>query len=108
MPRNWTTVGLEEVEEDQRERVGAIFDRLEWLTPPVDLPACPGLNIEACIRELRIPKVSRVSYGHELAPYGLLGIEGNYKNGRALVYILDRGHDCLVLCSDFFPREAEL
>jgi len=35
----------------------------------------------------------------------VLGIEGNYKNGRARAYLLDIGTEVVVLASDFWPNE---
>jgi hypothetical protein len=75
-----------------------------------------ALAINAAIRELRIPRVTRIAVGlldcwsvDELGPlcYGLLGIEGNYTNGTARVYIVDRGSDLLPIASDFTPAEPE-
>ncbi|GAH03632.1 unnamed protein product, partial [marine sediment metagenome] len=57
------------------------------------------------IKQLRIPHVSRVGYSPALAPYGLYGIEGNYKNGRVQLFVIDHGDAITPLFADFVPRE---
>lgn len=69
------------------------------------MPMVPGLGIQHAIAELRIPKVSQIAVSSELAPHGFYGIEGNYKNGRARVYIIDMGTHLIPLASDFFGEE---
>jgi hypothetical protein len=119
MQRTWTDVGrvMYEPGTDDYERpkdetgqhftqdmiVGAI-DALDWQPTEgvTTLPMVPGLGIKHAITELRIPKVSHFAIGNGLAPYGLYGIEGHYKNGRARVYVIDRGSDLLPVASDFW------
>lgn len=56
--RNWTTVG----ERFGRERFERVVAGLTWQRPmPRRLPAMPGLGIEACIEQLKIPSVSGVA-----------------------------------------------
>jgi len=110
--RAWTTVGVEEVDGDEtREAFSRAVVALVWMDvsqgQELTVGAIPGLNITEIIRELRIPKVSAVAISNQLAPYGLYGIEGNYKNGRARVYVIDRGSDCLPIASDFWSKERE-
>jgi len=73
----------------------------------VSLPMMPGENIKGVIKELRIPRVSRVGHGNGLAPYGLLAIVGNYKNGRATIYVLDAGDVCTPLLTVFEQKEVK-
>lgn len=103
--RNWTTVGRDETD-GRRERIGAIFDRMEWRTPPCDLPWGEAITIDEIIAELKLPCVSAVAISNELAPFGLLGIEANFTNGRARAYLLDKGSEAVVLCSDFWKNEG--
>jgi len=84
-----------------KARIKAIVDRAEWVEigAGLDLPMMPGLGIEAAIKEHKIPKVKRVSYAtHDLAPYGLYGIEGHYKNARVLLFFVDAGTFISTLC----------
>lgn len=112
--RNWTTVGAElELDPEarrtpSREEYARLFADLEWEPVTGEKPMLPGLAIKEAIKELRIPKVTRIAISHELAPYGLYGIEGNYRNGRALVYIVDRGAVLTPVASDFYPVGEEL
>lgn len=105
MERNWTTTGAAyNGTDEQRERLGRIFDSLQWQEIPCTLPMMQGEAIKAAIRELRLPKASHVADSHELAPYGLVAIRCHYKNGDAQVYILDEGVRLVVLASDFWPN----
>jgi hypothetical protein len=88
---NWTTVGAD----FDRDDVIAAVESLDWLpfVDGMDAPACPGLAITTLIREFRIPKVSAVAWRGQLVHgrYSLYGIEGNYKNGRVRIYVVDSG-----------------
>lgn len=116
--RNWTITG-EKVFADQEVKlegggrltldvVEQAIDELEWwfAIHATTLPAVPGLAIKAVISELRLPKVSAIAISDALAPYGFYGIEANYSNGRALVYVFDRGSELIPLRSDFWPKEG--
>ena len=81
-----------------------MFERLEWQSIPCTMPMAPGEGIKGVIKELRIPNVDQVSYSHELAPYGLMGIKAHYKNGDATIYMADQGDSIVILASDFYPR----
>jgi len=100
--RNWTKIG-KDYTEGKEDRVGAIFDRMEW-SMPESMAMMPGLGIKECIKQLRLPKVTNVAVSHEMAPFGLIGVECNYKNGRARVFALDQGCEIVILCSDFYPN----
>jgi len=64
----------------------------------------PGLAIKTCIRQLSLPRVSQVAWNGAAASvdwydpkrregehYSIYGIEMNYDNGRARVYVIDTG-----------------
>lgn len=117
--RNWTTVGAAYTGPDDRPRVKAAIAALTWqdFTEGMSLPAIPGLNITATIRELRLPKVSALAWNGSLdypepesngtVHAALYGIEAHYNNGRARVYALDLGSRLLPLASDFWPNGPE-
>lgn len=122
MERNWTKVGVELVERvGGREAVEAEIDRLEWELLPdggtITTGFMQGHAINACIRDLAIPKVSgaatnggfSIQTSAEVDGFhpGFYGIEGNYRNGRARIYVLDDGVSVTPLVSDFTPA-AEL
>lgn len=114
MQRTWTDIGRHEVLDTTleggtritRRTVEAAIDELDWKVPPKRLPALPGMGIKACIKELRIPKVSQIAISSELAPFGFYGIEGNYTNGRARIYIIDLGTHLVPLASELLEPEA--
>lgn len=119
MTRTWTEVGDEALDNSLRRESGRVLDRraieiaidkLDWEEVPeggsLTLGAMAGMAINATITEFRIPKVTRVAVSNRLAPYGFYGIEGNYKNGRALIYLLDTGTGVTPLASDFYEKEA--
>jgi hypothetical protein len=110
--RTWTTIGAEVVGvalEDgtalDRQRLEAAIAGLEWRSAGVELPMMPGQMVLATVRQLRIPKVSAVAISSELAPYGLYGVEGNYANGRARIYVVDQGTGAVPVASDFWPTQ---
>ena len=105
MQRTWTQVGSEYNATDaQKERLSKAFNRMEWQAPEGDGPMIPVLGINEAIRELRLPKVSHVSFNsHDLAPFGLYGVRAHYKNGRVDVYLIDEGTVLTVLASDLHP-----
>ena len=102
---DWMTVSRQEWD-GRQDSIRKAIAAMEWRALPVqDAPAMPGLAIKACIEEFRIPRVSRVAWSHALAPYGLCGIEGTYKNGLAQVYVLDLGSHVSPLVVYFWPKE---
>jgi len=101
MKRTWTTVGTEYTGDPQK--IEAILSRLEWQKLPCELGMMPGENIKEFIREFKVPKVSHVAVSHEMAPFGLYGIRGHYKDGMAQVYVIDEGMQLTPIASDFFP-----
>lgn len=110
MTRTYTTVGAAYTNTPELQRtLDEHIARLTWepLVPGKRLPMMPGLGIRGAIETLRIPKVSAIAYNGVIADrYALYGIEATYANGRARIYILDRGADLLVLASDFEPAAA--
>ena len=102
---NWTKVGEPEVGE-HRERFAAAIAALDWQAVPCTLGMMPGENIKQVIRAFRIPKVSHVAVSAELAPLGLYGIRGHYKNGTAQVYVLDLGSECVPIASELVASQV--
>ena len=63
----------------------------------------------AMIEQLRIPRADLISViCVEMAPYGFIGIQGHYKNGRARVFALDRGSDVVPLVSMLWEETNHL
>jgi hypothetical protein len=122
MERNWTETGAELVEKlGGREVVEREIDEMEWQTIPEDgaltVGFLPGAAVNEVIRELRIPKVTAVAITGFDRPAtseqedgfypGFYGIEGNYSNGRARVFVLDVGTYIQPLVSYFWPKATE-
>ena len=102
MPRTWTKVG-EEYSKGKQEQITAFIGRLEWQTLHCEMGMMPGEGIKAAIAKFRIPHVSLVAVSSEMAPLGLYAVEGNYKNGRARLYLVDSGTEITPVATDFFP-----
>jgi hypothetical protein len=111
--QTWTTVGAEIVDRvGGRETVERKIEGLEWRTREQgsDVAFAPGAAINAAIRDLRIPRVTafaidsfeiRDDAGDGFYP-GFYGIEGNYTNGRARVYLLDTGVELVPVMSELY------
>lgn len=106
MQRNYTTVGADYTDTPHKKKsLAAAIDALEWREAKGPIPMMQGLAIKAAVEEFKIPKVTQAAVHGSFRGLGLLGIEAHYSNGRARIYLLDRGSDALVLASDFFPAE---
>lgn len=118
MQRTWTTVAERNVERvGGRSAIEAKIEALDWRDAHVDstVGAMQGMAINACIAELGLPRVSAYAIDSFEIPGdfdrdgfypGFYGIECNYANGRARVYVLDTGGEITPVCSDF-PCERE-
>ena len=115
MERTWTSIGAPYVE-GREAQINRAIDALAWESVEGEKPMMPALAIGDAIKQLRLPKVSRVAIATTdltypdgdcgRAYYALYGIEANYKNGRARLYLLDRGSESIPVCSDFYPAVA--
>ncbi len=99
MTRTWTTVGEGIID---RDTVAMRIDELQWQPAGQPVSFSAGYAIRAAIRECRIPKPLAIAEGN-IGPIGLYGIETRYVNGLARVYLLDLGHRCIPVASDFTP-----
>ena len=95
---DWMQVGEKEVAEESRPAFLEAIKHMEWETDRESkMPMSQGMAINEAIRQLRIPKVSAVSFhggfwGDHGFTYGILGIEGYYKNDtRVRLYVVDDG-----------------
>ena len=104
MKRTWTEIG-QEYTRDKKEVIAAMIERMDWRTLPCEMGMGPGMAIKEAIKAFKIPKPSRVATSNEMAPYGLIAVEGNYKNGRAQVFMVDDGVSVTPICSDFYAKE---
>ena len=102
---DWFEVGKEHWDGNQ-ERIKAICSAVEWIEPPCTLGFMQGECINTCIKEFKIPKVSHVAVSHELAPFGLCGIRGHYKNADVDFFVVDEGTHISSLCA-FVSEKAD-
>lgn len=101
--RTWTTIAAHYTD-DKREQLAAAFAGLSWEPFPGTLSFSAGHLVRIFISTLKTPLPLEVAASHCLAPYGLIGIHIQYKNGRAKAYLLDQGDTALILASDFWPN----
>ena len=87
---------------------------LQWipLQGTLTLPFSQGEGIKSAIRDLNLPKVSKISYGggfglscEPSAGYGFYGIEANYKDCTIRVFLLDTGCSITPLFADHYNRQ---
>jgi hypothetical protein len=104
LKRNWTKVG-EEYTRDKQGDITAMIERMEWRTLPCEMGLGPGMAIKEAIKTFKIPKVSQVATSNEMAPYGLLAVEGHYKDGRGRIFLVDDGLSVTPICTDFYTKE---
>lgn len=118
MTRTWTQSGARYSTPERRPQVERAIEGLTWqsFVPGMSLPFMSGESIKATIVELSLPRVSALAWDGGLsfpAPNdeseypGLYGIETNFANGRARVYVVDAGTEIVPVCSDFWPNESE-
>lgn len=100
--RTWTNVGHGHA---SRREITREIDALTWHTVPTSAPACPGLAIGAVVEQLDLPRrLSAIAWDGVIADrYGLYGIETTYSDGRARIYVLDKGSEVIPVASDFWP-----
>lgn len=122
--RTWTSIGATYTTPERRPDVLRAIASLEWQDirggEPMDAPASPGLAINACIRELRLPRVDQVAWHGSASAvewrdrdkaegehYAIYGVQAIYTNGRARVYVIDIGTATIPLASDFWPAPGK-
>ena len=97
---DWLKVGKSH-SEGHENKIIKIISRMEWDFDFVgkDLPMGPALCIKETIKQLKLPKVSAISYScNELAPYGFYGVEANYKNSKIRIFVVDEGSETVPVC----------
>jgi hypothetical protein len=104
LKRTWTEVGVEYTRDKQRD-IAAMIERMEWRTLPCEMGMGPGMAIKEAIKAFKIPRPSRVATSNEMATYSLIAVEGNYKNGRAQIFMVDDGVSVTPICTDFYAKE---
>lgn len=117
MERSWTTTGTPLVKRLGQKEVEDEIEAFDWqpVEAGMEIAFSPGHAIKTAIQEFGLPKVSAIALsgfsregGSEEDGFypGFYGIEANYVNGRARVYLLDTGVELIPLASDHWPVEA--
>lgn len=101
--RTYTNVGSKEANQSEIDRA---INTLNWIKPEGMQPMAQALAIKEVIQECKIPKVRAIAiHGHIVSAsspyYGFYGIKAQYKNGRAIIYMMDNGCEVIILASDF-------
>ena len=123
----WTSVGAELFDRHRAAAAGknyarsrldvtAAISRLSWRerNDARDMPAMAGQAFAYAINYLGLPGVELLAWNgsievedprdHTAGAYALYGIEAHYDDGRARIYLVDRGTDLLVIGSEFTPN----
>lgn len=112
--RTWTRVGSDFTTPERRPDVLRAIGTLRWRTVAGcrSLPAFQASAIAIGVQALGLQNVSALALSglHSPLPwqeeeYSVYGIESQYANGRARLYVLDRGTVLVPLVSDFWPSE---
>jgi hypothetical protein len=103
----WTTVGADF--ETFRPEILAAIDTIEWRPLEGSWPASPGLGIQEVIRQLRLPRVQQAGIATDVIDdrYSLYGIEAQYTNGRARVFVIDTGSCLTPVASGLIQEDGE-
>ena len=97
---DWIGVGKDHWE-GNKDKLRRIIAAVDWqvLKVGMTMAMMPGDAINTLIREFKIPKVSHVCDSHELAPFGLVGVRGHYKNADVDIFAVDEGTHISPLCA---------
>lgn len=100
---DWMSVGKEHWEGNQ-DKIEKYCNEAEVQTIPCSMAFCPGEAIKSMIAEFHISKVDRVASSHEMAPYGLVGVNGHYKDADVWFFAVDEGSHLVSLCAFVNPK----
>jgi len=97
---NWTSSGKQYTEGKEAELIEA-FQRVEWhyLDEGKKEGLMPAMAINEIIRQMN-RKPTRYAISREVAPYGLLGVEFEYKDAIVKSYWIDDGGLAVCLASE--------
>lgn len=95
-------------EHGQRFAISRAIGNLTWhpFRTRMKMPVVHRVTIRETIKKMQIPGITALAWnGVYLDSFVILGIEGNYSNGRARIYVLDHEGKAIVLCSDLWTPE---
>lgn len=104
---NYTNAG-KEAGYTEEEIIEAV-ERIDWEPfRTSNLPFSQGECLKTVIKECKIPlsKITRLSlHGVIKSSHGFYGLDVNYANGRALIFIADNGCSACPVAVDFTPNK---
>ena len=95
---DWMNTGKEYWDGNQ-DKIKKFISEVSWKEIPCTMAFCQGEAIKETIKQLKIPKVSHVCDSHEMAPFGLIGIRGHFKNADVDFFAVDDGVSVTSLCA---------
>lgn len=97
---NWINAGKQYTEGKEAE-LTEVFNRAEWrdLEDGRKEGLMPAMAIQEIIRQMN-RKPTRYAISREVAPYGLLGVEFEYKDAIVKSYWIDNGGIAVCLASE--------
>ncbi len=100
MAMNWTNAGKQYTGGKEAELTEA-FQRVEWHSVDVKrtVGLMPAMAIQEIIRQMN-RKPTRYAISREVAPYGLLGVEFEYKDAIVKSFWIDDGVNAVCLASE--------
>jgi hypothetical protein len=103
MELGWLSVGANDVAEIGHDRLQKVIDAIEWIptTQKVRLPMSQGLGLQGIISAFQL-NASAIGYNDQLAPFTLLAVQAEFKEGRQRLYCIDKGSEVTPVRSDFY------
>jgi hypothetical protein len=113
MRRDYTEIGQKEgyTKEIVDKGIASIDAWIDTTKGSTSLPMSQGMAIKEVIKELRIPKVSRVAIHGAICGaegmYGLYGIHAEYKAEFVTIYIADNGCEVIPVAMDVEDKAVQ-
>lgn len=107
--RRYTDIGkVEGYVPESIDRSIAVAESEDWqdLTVDKSMPFSQGYAINSAIEQMRIPKVTSAYFFGTIGEHGFYGLQAEYKNGTARIYMADNGCDCVVVAIDFAEKKG--
>lgn len=107
--RDWKSVGRDwTATRDQKAELSADFTALQWTPAGSTLSASAGLALREIVDLLKIRKPLAFAESGPGSSQPIIGVRAKFVDRVIQVYLLDRGHEAIVLAVDsFFGADAE-
>ena len=102
MERHYTEIGKKEgYTQDSIDMAVLALKQWQDIADNKSLLMSQGMAINKAIEMCLIPEVSAVAVDGHIDDDSFCGIKAVYSNGKATIYIADRGTDCTIVATDF-------